>query len=185
MLKVQGILRWFEAHPAERAQFLQMKEGKGKSPMTCRVLDWLVTKTSCDHNIIVHNTDTNEPIELHESYKNMLYQHGKKNADPFARGSDHRTYQFEDGTQFVSNERQLRFFYWVFASGTFKWAMEHLEYIREHRRRALESRGKGALRGVKKKASPKTGKRIHKRAHFIHESVRLKWGDPQKLVNQQ
>lgn len=98
--------------------------------LSLRALDWLVTNYSKKKPVVYNVTPPNCPeviINVYRSYKSWLWNHKRKNFDPFRRGQ--RICFDLDGKTYESTVGQLNFFYWASRYGVLDYARQHIEEI--------------------------------------------------------
>jgi hypothetical protein len=98
--------------------------------LSLRALDWLVTNYSKKRPIVYNVTPPNCPeviVNVYRSYKVWLWNHKRKNFDPFRRGK--RIYFTLDGQTYESTVGQLNFFYWASRYGVLEYARQHISEI--------------------------------------------------------
>lgn len=102
------------------------KEGK----LSLRALDWLVTNYAKKVPIVYNVKPPECPevvLNVYNSYKNWLWNHKRKNFDPFRRGQ--RIFFVVDGVSYESTVGQLNFFFWASRYGVLQYAQEHIVEI--------------------------------------------------------
>lgn len=102
------------------------KEGK----LSLRALDWLVTNYAKKVPIVYNIKPPECPevvLNVYNSYKNWLWNHKRKNFDPFRRGQ--RIFFTVDGVTYESTVGQLNFFFWASRYGVLQYAQEHISEI--------------------------------------------------------
>lgn len=118
--------------------------------LSLRALDWLVTNYSKKMPIVYNVTPPDCPeviINVYRSYKTWLWNHKRKNFDPFRRGK--RIYFDLDGQTYESTVGQLNFFYWASRYGVLEYARVHIDEIEKDQ--ALTTKQVGAKEGGKKR----------------------------------
>jgi hypothetical protein len=98
--------------------------------LSLRALDWLVTNYSKKKPVVYNVKPPNCPeviINVYRSYKSWLWNHKRKNFDPFRRGQ--RIFFDLDGKTYESTVGQLNFFYWASRYGVLDYARQHIEDI--------------------------------------------------------
>lgn len=102
------------------------KEGS----LSLRALDWLVTNYSKKKPIIYNVTPPDCPevvVNMYRSYKSWLWNHKRKNFDPFRRGQ--RIFFSLEGHVYESTVGQLNFFFWASRYGVLDYADKHIKEI--------------------------------------------------------
>lgn len=101
--------------------------------LSLRALDWLVTNYSKKIPVIYKVKPPNCPeiiVNIYRSYKSWLWNHKRKNFDPFRRGKRimfkiHET----DTTVHESTVGQLNFFFWASRYGVLDFAQSNIKEI--------------------------------------------------------
>jgi hypothetical protein len=101
--------------------------------LSLRALDWLVTNYSKKIPVIYKVKPPNCPeviVNIYRSYKSWLWNHKRKNFDPFRRGKRimfkiHET----DATVHESTVGQLNFFFWASRYGVLDFAQSNIKEI--------------------------------------------------------
>lgn len=121
--------------------------------LSLRALDWLVTNFSKKHPIVYTVTPDDCPpivVNVYRSYKSWLWNHKRKNFDPFRRGQ--RIFFSLDGTTYESTVGQLNFFYWASRYGVLDYARGHITEIEKDQAATTRSALKDVSEpGVKRK----------------------------------
>ena len=102
------------------------KEGS----LSLRALDWLVTNYSKKKPIIYNVTPPDCPevvVNMYRSYKSWLWNHKRKNFDPFRRGQ--RIFFSLESRVYESTVGQLNFFFWASRYGVLDYADKHIKEI--------------------------------------------------------
>ena len=98
--------------------------------LSLRALDWLVTNYSKKKPVVYNVQPPNCPeviINVYRSYKSWLWNHKRKNFDPFRRG---KRIFFDLGDEtYESTVGQLNFFYWASRYGVLDYAKQHITEI--------------------------------------------------------
>lgn len=127
--KHQVLLKSLDAFYGQDAgAFSTFKEVvEGKTRMSLRVLDWLVTNYAKKRNIVyrTHVGDRDVTFNMFLEYKSQLKAYSKKFFDPFCRRGrvDFRGVKTTCG--------QLNFFKWAIQYGVLAYAREHHDAIEE------------------------------------------------------
>lgn len=111
-----------------RTLLLPVITKKGK--LSLRALDWLVTNYAKKVPIVYNVKPPECPevvLNVYNSYKNWLWNHKRKNFDPFRRGQ--RIFFTVDGVSYESTVGQLNFFFWASRYGVLQYAQEHIVEI--------------------------------------------------------
>jgi len=105
----------------------------GKSKISLRLLDWLVTRYAYNHKIIYDIDGTEDPINIHISYKAQLRSYKKKYFDPFRRREKKFYYYYYDNNnnkkKFFTTIGQLNFFRWAFTNHIVKYVEENYKTL--------------------------------------------------------
>jgi len=96
---------------------------EGKTVLSLRLLDWLVTNYSKRFPIRYQVCD--ELYELHSDYKNQLKAYSKKLFDPFCR----RERVYPESMTIETTIGQMNFFRWGIKHGILAWACQHVNDI--------------------------------------------------------
>lgn len=101
-----------------------------KGTLSLRALDWLVTNYSKKKPVVYNVTPPNCPevvVNMYRSYKTWLWNHKRKNFDPFRRGQ--RIFFTVDDKTYESTVGQLNFFFWASRYGVLDYAQRHIRDI--------------------------------------------------------
>ena len=114
------------------------------TPLSLRLLDWLVTNYSKKYNIIYPLHKSNGDIiyfNIYLDYKNQLKAYSKKYFDPFCRQRriliDSNTLKWKEcPDKYIATDReivttvgQLNFFRWVLENKIFEYALSNIKLI--------------------------------------------------------
>lgn len=125
--RLQKIIEYFDEDKLRHLLIPIITKSNG---LSLRALDWLVTNYSKKTPIVYNVTPPNCPeviINVYRSYKTWLWNHKRKNFDPFRRGQ--RIYFDLDGQTYESTVGQLNFFYWASRYGVLNYARVHIDEI--------------------------------------------------------
>tara|TARA_B110000977_G_scaffold54679_1_gene74618 strand:+ start:14717 stop:15274 length:558 start_codon:yes stop_codon:yes gene_type:complete len=128
-----------------------------KTPLSLRLLDWLVTNYAKKYNIIYPLQSNNETVyfNIYIDYKNQLKAYSKKFFDPFCRQKrlviDPHTFKWrtyiseEDLTKkdIVTTVGQLNFFRWFIENKVIDYALYNVELIDADMMTTINSKKKG------------------------------------------
>lgn len=128
-----------------------------KTPLSLRLLDWLVTNYSKKYNITYPLKCNSETIyfNIYIDYKNQLKAYSKKYFDPFCRQKrliiDQNTFKWrtytseEDITKkdTVTTVGQLNFFRWFIENKVMDYALNNVELIDRDMMATVNSKKKG------------------------------------------
>jgi hypothetical protein len=113
-----------------------------KSPVSLRLMDYLVTNYAKKRNIVYAVND--KSFNLFIEYKSQLKAYSKRWFDPFCR---RERIEFNGVTTTVG---QLNFMRWAMVNGVVRYALEHLEAVEADMNDAT-----GSARALKKKSGEK------------------------------
>lgn len=112
------------------------------TPLSLRLLDWLVTNYSKKYNIIYPLVSSNETIyfNIYLDYKNQLKAYSKKFFDPFCRQKrliiNIQTFKWRDYSEndiseneIVTTVGQLNFFRWFIDNKILDYALNNIRFI--------------------------------------------------------
>ena len=112
------------------------------TPLSLRLLDWLVTNYSKKYNIIYPLISSNETIyfNIYLDYKNQLKAYSKKFFDPFCRQKrliiNIQTFKWRDYSEndiseneIVTTVGQLNFFRWFIDNKILDYALNNIRFI--------------------------------------------------------
>lgn len=135
------------------------KEGK----LSLRALDWLVTNYAKKVPIVYNIKPVECPevvLNVYNSYKNWLWNHKRKNFDPFRRGQ--RIFFTVDGVSYESTVGQLNFFFWASRYGVLQYAQEHIGEIEKDQAVSTKSHQDASKEGLKERAKEGGTKRAYR-----------------------
>lgn len=135
--KHEVLLRSVQAFYAEDGQFELFRDVvTGKSNMSLRVLDWLVTNYAKKRNVVytLKLRERDVAFNMFLEYKSQLKAYSKRFFDPFCRRGrvEHRGVQTTCG--------QLNFFRWALQYGVLEFAREHHDEIEEDMLASIQHR---------------------------------------------
>jgi hypothetical protein len=131
---------------------------EGKSDISLRILDWVVTKYS-KGKIELLNADDQEEFDIHISYKSQLKSYKKKYFDPFRRRNK-INYQYSnvDKSKIINTTiGQLNFFKWAITHNIIKYVEDNLQLIvkamnvsnkEDKKKKLLENKSKGSKSSI-------------------------------------
>lgn len=112
------------------------------TPLSLRLLDWLVTNYSKKYNIIYPLINSNEKIyfNIYLDYKNQLKAYSKKFFDPFCRQKrliiNIQTFKWREysdsnllDNEIVTTVGQLNFFRWFIDNKILDYALNNIKFI--------------------------------------------------------
>jgi len=105
---------------------------KGQTPLSLRLLDWLITNYSKSNKVAYYVTDAVEgrrSFSLYNSYKAQLKAYSKKQFDPFCRRD--RTFITVESESVETTPAQLNFFRWAISNDVLLYALDNIPAI-EH-----------------------------------------------------
>lgn len=103
---------------------------KKEGHVSLRALDWLVTNYAKKIPVIYNVQPPDCPemvVNIYRSYKTWLWNHKRKNFDPFRRGQ--RIFFTLDDDTYESTVGQLNFFFWASRYGVLDYAQRHIREI--------------------------------------------------------
>ena len=130
-----------DKHDEHMRLFLELVEKGAK--ISLRIIDWFVTNYSRVRGVVIVHTKKGEPnsssayFDVHDSYKQQLKQHSKKQFDPFCRRKRiNFHYQVTvDGQTHIKKIKttvgQLNFFKWAIENGVIKYIQDNFGDIEE------------------------------------------------------
>jgi hypothetical protein len=100
------------------------------SPISLRLLDWLVTNYAKKNNVVYVTSRHGAPhtFNMFMDYKAQLKAYSKKYFDPFCR-RDRVTIENAMGIEQQTTVAQLNFFKWALVHGVVAYALQHKEVI--------------------------------------------------------
>ena len=127
-----------------------------KTPLSLRLLDWLVTNYSKKYNIIYPLSSNGDTIyfNIYLSYKNQLKAYSKKFFDPFCRQKriiiNCNTFKWREYNDepipedcLVSTVGQLNFFRWFLENKIFDFALINVKLIDTDMNNTIYNKTKG------------------------------------------
>jgi hypothetical protein len=108
--------------------------------LSLRALDWLVTNYSKKVPIVYNAKPPDCPevvVNVYRSYKSWLWNHKRKNFDPFRRGK--RIFFELDDVIHESTVGQLNFFFWASRYGVLHYARQHIVAIEKDQAEATKN----------------------------------------------
>lgn len=105
---------------------------KKEGHVSLRALDWLVTNYAKKIPVIYNVQPPDCPemvVNIYRSYKTWLWNHKRKNFDPFRRGKRVFFRLDNDVTVYESTVGQLNFFFWASRYGVLTYARLHIAEI--------------------------------------------------------
>lgn len=127
------------------------------TPLSLRLLDWLVTNYSKKYNIIYPLMYNGEKMyfNIYLDYKNQLKAYSKKFFDPFCRQKriliNCNTFKWKEyvgekitGDYIVSTVGQLNFFRWFIENKIFEYAMANIKLIDADMNSTMYNKKKGS-----------------------------------------
>ena len=115
------------------AIFLPIVEGRSR--ISLRLIDWLVTNYSKAHNVIypveytVRGITRVNQFIMHASYKSQLRAYSKQLFDPFRRGDYFVVLEYEAGKTVETTVGQLSMFRWLIVNKVIHYLLENLDDI--------------------------------------------------------
>ena len=131
---------------------------EGKSDISLRILDWVVTKYS-KGKIELLNADDQEEFDIHISYKSQLKSYKKKYFDPFRRRNKFNYLYSKSQPEKIINTTigQLNFFKWAITHNIIKYVEDNLQKIvkamnisnkEDKKKKILENKSKGSKKSI-------------------------------------
>lgn len=99
------------------------------SPASLRALDWCVTNWSKQHNVVCSSLTPGQLINIHHSYRNMLYFWKRRLFDPFRRRK--RITVVIHGEAYETTLGQANFALWTYKSGVLAYVLGHVHEIEQ------------------------------------------------------
>jgi len=140
---------------------------EGKTVLSLRVLDWLVTNYS-RKNTVNYTYEGVQIYDIHSHYRNQLKAYSKKLFDPFCRRDRIKIPEISLETTIG----QLNFFRWAIKTGVLPYACGNIRQIEEDMAESLQLRarkvvGKDGKDGKTEKTFPKRQRVVKNRPGFI------------------
>lgn len=135
---LQSVMDWYNEDKANVDRFLAVV--RRKSPISLRVIDWLVTNYSKTNTVIIKSKGV--PRDLNRDYQKNLSAHNKKNMDPFARRNKIKIVLYGTQERF-STVGQLNFFRWFYKNHVNLFLKESREVVEKHMKE-FEGKDKGS-----------------------------------------
>lgn len=129
-----------------------------KTPLSLRLLDWLVTNYSKKYNIIynlVNEYGENVSFNIFLDYKNQLKAYSKKFFDPFCRQKriyintntfkwgEYEKEIYDDNNYIVTTVGQLNFFRWFINNKILDYALQNINLIDSDMSTTINNKKKG------------------------------------------
>lgn len=99
------------------------------SPVSLRALDWCVTNWSKQHNVVCSSLTPGQLINIHHSYRNMLYFWKRRLFDPFRRRA--RIQVVIDDETYETTLGQANFALWTYQTGVLAYVLGHVHEIEQ------------------------------------------------------
>ena len=123
-----------------------------RTPLSLRLIDWLVTNYSKKYNIIYHimsrNSDTKH-FNIYLDYKNQLKAYSKKFFDPFCRQKriyiNSITFTWSERwseNSVVTTVGQLNFFKWFIQNNIIDYALKNIRLIDDDMNMTMSNKNK-------------------------------------------
>lgn len=130
---------------------------KQNTPLSLRLLDWLVTNYSKKYNIsyIINNKKQNQHFNIYLDYKNQLKAYSKKYFDPFCRQKritiNLKNLNWKPHYGEIINEEhlllttigQLNFFKWFIENKILEFALNNISFIDEDMTLTYKNKDRG------------------------------------------
>ena len=128
-----------------------------KTKVSIRLIDWLCTNYSKQHQVSYHWKDEKKGISrifnIHSEYKQTLKSKSRKMFDPFRRGE--RIFFELDDTSYETTMGQILFFLWADRFKVLTFLTENAKAVEEHMAE-MQERGKKRRRVTKQRAALST-----------------------------
>ena len=148
-----------------------------KTPLSLRLLDWLVTNYAKKYNIIYPLSSSNETIyfNIYLDYKNQLKAYSKKFFDPFCRQKrliiNTNTFKWKEyykdqvisENEIVTTVGQLNFFSWFIDNKILSYALTNIQLIDADMISTMNTKKKGKRTVL----SPSAVKGIYTNNHLV------------------
>ena len=151
-LLISSLIRFFDI-PKNLDEFLTIINGK--SEISLRLLDWLITNYSKSNNVIymINTGGVEKQFNIYLNYKTQLKAYSKKQFDPFQRRERISfTVDMKDGKKqtVITTIGQLNFFRWAIQYNIIEYAKENLKKIEKDMNNSIQMR-KGSKNRQKRK----------------------------------
>ena len=127
LARLERIAKYFTE---ERLTSVLLPVIRKDNTLSLRALDWLVTNYAKKFPVVYAVTPPDCPpvvVNVYRSYKAWLWNHKRKNFDPFRRGP--RIFFNCAGETHESTVGQLNFFFWASRYGVLEYARTHIAEI--------------------------------------------------------
>lgn len=141
-LLISSLIRFFDIRE-NLDKFLQVINGK--SEISLRLLDWLITNYSKSHNVIynVNIGGVEKQMNIYLNYKTQLKAYSKRQFDPFQR-RERISFEIEveEGVKqkIITTIGQLNFFRWAIQNNILEYANENIEAIEKDMNNSIQMR---------------------------------------------
>jgi hypothetical protein len=149
--KEEVLLRTLKRYYANDTSALQTLTEvlRGRTGLSLRTLDWLVTNYSKKNNITYQHG--NKVVNVYMEYKGCLKAYSKRLFDPFQR-RNRISIVDSDGTSLQSTIGQLNFFRFALSNGIIQYALQHLQVIEQDMMQSVKNRtSSGGVSTTKRK----------------------------------
>jgi len=150
-LLVNSLIRFFDIS-SNLDQFLQIINGK--SEISLRLLDWLITNYSKNNNIVypLNIGGVDKQFNIFLNYKTQLKAYSKKQFDPFQRRERISFVVMKNNEKqtVITTIGQLNFFRWAIQHNIIEYAKKNIKNIEKDMNHSIQMR-KGSKNRQKRK----------------------------------
>lgn len=140
-LLINSLIRFFDI-PENLNNFLYIINGKSK--ISLRLLDWLVTNYAKSNNIVytINAGNVEKQFNVYLNYKTQLKAYSKKQFDPFQRRERISFHIEQDNTkqQVITTIGQLNFFRWAIQNNIIEYALTNVNAIEKDMNSSIQTR---------------------------------------------
>lgn len=126
----ESLLRFYD-DPSHLKAFTTYTCSSRESPVSLRLLDWLVTNYAKKHNVVysIENADgTKGSFNMFMDYKSQLKAYSKRFFDPFCR-RERIEIRNSDGVLQTTTVAQMNFVRWMIMKNVGEYAIRHQDSI--------------------------------------------------------
>lgn len=146
---LESLVRFYDENHEYAARFVAFTSRD--SPLSLRMLDWLVTNYAKKHNVSfqirIGDKETNFNVFL--EYKAQLRAYSKRFFDPFCRRERVEIVNAL-GEKQVTTVAQMCFFRWAFTTGIVDYALQNKEAIEEDMAQVIKATDGAASKAAKR-----------------------------------
>lgn len=141
-LLISSLIRFFDI-PSNLDTFMLILNGKSK--ISLRLLDWLITNYAKSNNIVytVTISGVEKQFNIYLNYKTQLKAYSKKQFDPFQR-RERITFDVTQSNNekdaIITTIGQLNFFRWAIQNNIINYAQENLKDIERDMNASIQTR---------------------------------------------